>query len=685
MLRLTLRTLLAYLDDTLEPTQARQIGQKVAESDLAQATVERIKTVTRRRRLTAPAVETDNPTADPNTIAEYLDNVLPADQLAEVEQSALDDDVMLAELAASHQILTLVLGEPARVPPTARRRMYRLVRGPESLPYRRPTEAGVPVAGVAPSADADDAEDDVLGAVFGPRTALWFAGILVLVGLLGLAVWLAVPSPPPLPAQGYIRVAGPAPPDVSPAVKPIDKKPAGPDPDPKTVTPALPPDLGPAPVPPAKDGEPQMAPAPRVVAAPTPPPPAKEPDTERRLIAKADKPAEPLLYRKRDTARWERANAAEPRLQTADELLALPGFHPELLLDSGVRLVLWGNLPEFLNVAVAESRVTLHVPVAGLEADFTLRAGRVFVTAPTARGPTTVRVRLLEETWDVTLADATTEVAIDLVGEPAKGPMFDREFAEAPRAVAYFGVVRGQASLRTGFAPAANLAEGAKYKWDSKAGRPGPAPPDDADEAPPLVDRWKKRIPLTPEARPITDAVNEMQKRAAAGQGPFDVDLEATVKDTREPAPRRAVAAWMLAATDSRSALIDALEADVPAIRDAAAKAARHWVAGEPGREAAFAQALAMKAAWNDDARLQAVALLRGGVRPTGDAADRLFGLLKFDKLAVRELARMQLARFDPTGAKEVGYDAAATAERREAQSGQWQRSWKKREGKMKE
>ena len=172
MLRLTLRTLLAYLDDTLEPTQARQIGQKVAESDLAQATVERIKTVTRRRRLTAPAVETDNPTADPNTIAEYLDNVLPAEQLAEVEQSALDDDVMLAELAASHQILTLVLGEPARVPPTARRRMYRLVRGPESLPYRRPTEAGVPVAGVAPSADADDAEDDVLGAVFGPRKVL---------------------------------------------------------------------------------------------------------------------------------------------------------------------------------------------------------------------------------------------------------------------------------------------------------------------------------------------------------------------------------------------------------------------------------------------------------------------------------------------------------------------------------
>ena len=53
MLRLTLRTLLAYLDDTLAPAQAKDIGQKVAESEFAQETVERIKTVTRRRRLTA--------------------------------------------------------------------------------------------------------------------------------------------------------------------------------------------------------------------------------------------------------------------------------------------------------------------------------------------------------------------------------------------------------------------------------------------------------------------------------------------------------------------------------------------------------------------------------------------------------------------------------------------------------
>src|SRR6266545_5484894 len=45
MAQLTLRTLLAYIDDTLEPAMARQLGAKVAESDLAQELIEKIKRV----------------------------------------------------------------------------------------------------------------------------------------------------------------------------------------------------------------------------------------------------------------------------------------------------------------------------------------------------------------------------------------------------------------------------------------------------------------------------------------------------------------------------------------------------------------------------------------------------------------------------------------------------------------
>src|SRR5262245_59655193 len=136
-MRLTLRTLLAYLDDTLDPEQARAIGQKVAESPVAQELIDRIKKITRRRSLANPPVLGDSSRLDPNSVAEYLDSQLGADELSQVEQTCLEDDVYLAEVAACHQILTLMLSEPTRVPPTARQRMYRLVKGPESIHYRK--------------------------------------------------------------------------------------------------------------------------------------------------------------------------------------------------------------------------------------------------------------------------------------------------------------------------------------------------------------------------------------------------------------------------------------------------------------------------------------------------------------------------------------------------------------------
>src|SRR5262249_59570098 len=162
-MRLTLRTLLAYLDDTLEPSQAKLIGQKVAESEKAQELIERIKQVTRRRRLAVPPATGPGAKIDPNTVAEYLDNELTPEKLAEVEEVCLASDVHLAEIAACHQILTLVVGEPAKVPPTARQRMYGLIKGRESSPYRKARvaavgaeKAGGEVGSAGTAAEADE-------------------------------------------------------------------------------------------------------------------------------------------------------------------------------------------------------------------------------------------------------------------------------------------------------------------------------------------------------------------------------------------------------------------------------------------------------------------------------------------------------------------------------------------------
>ncbi|MCA9093799.1 MAG: hypothetical protein KDA68_09955 [Planctomycetaceae bacterium] len=125
-MRLTLRTLLAYLDDVLEPAQAKEIGQKIKESSVATDLVERIRDVMRRRRLNAPEANDTTPQGNANTVAEYLDNILTPDQVTQLERVCLESDVNLAEVAAAHQILSLVLGEPITVPTATKERMYAL-------------------------------------------------------------------------------------------------------------------------------------------------------------------------------------------------------------------------------------------------------------------------------------------------------------------------------------------------------------------------------------------------------------------------------------------------------------------------------------------------------------------------------------------------------------------------------
>ena len=131
-MRLTLRTLLAYVDDILEPSDAKEIGAKINESGFAASLMNRIHDVMRRRRLTAPDLEGPGSGLDPNIVAEYLDNVLPPEKVADVEKVCLESDVHLAEMAASHQILTAALGEPVQVTPESREHMYAL--GPVGRP-----------------------------------------------------------------------------------------------------------------------------------------------------------------------------------------------------------------------------------------------------------------------------------------------------------------------------------------------------------------------------------------------------------------------------------------------------------------------------------------------------------------------------------------------------------------------
>lgn len=162
-MRLTLRTLLAYLDDVLEPAQTREIGQKIRESPRAAALISRIREVIRRRRLGAPELSGPAQGLDPNLVAEYLDNVLSPEQVVEVERVCLESDLQLAEVAACHQILTLVLAETPEVAADRLERFYALgpVAPEDRLETKEPQVSVKAAPAPQPAAIAEASEEFV--------------------------------------------------------------------------------------------------------------------------------------------------------------------------------------------------------------------------------------------------------------------------------------------------------------------------------------------------------------------------------------------------------------------------------------------------------------------------------------------------------------------------------------------
>ncbi|MDG2381815.1 MAG: hypothetical protein P8N76_09080 [Pirellulaceae bacterium] len=156
-MRLTLRTLLAYLDDILDESDARELQQKIDESEMATQLVHRIRQIIGQTRLDSPALNADGIAGDANTVSEYLDNTLPPESVPEFERSCLDSDVQLGEVAACHQILTIVLGEPAEITPQLRKQIYQLTRNSsdehvESVATMEPTEMQA-IAGIVETVD----------------------------------------------------------------------------------------------------------------------------------------------------------------------------------------------------------------------------------------------------------------------------------------------------------------------------------------------------------------------------------------------------------------------------------------------------------------------------------------------------------------------------------------------------
>ena len=673
-MRLTLRTLLAYLDDTLEAAKSREIGQKLAESGEARELVDRIKRVVRKRSL-------GTPNTDATLVTAYLSDTLSPDSVGLFEQQCLESDAHLAEVAAVHQILTLLLCEQARVPPSANRRMYKLVSGRESSHDRKPGNT-IPVGGAR---DTDRAGDDIDDAAYllglsgytraeapGQYAVKGVIGVLLalLVVVAAILAWPKSDAPAELAQTRPAAVetpltpaAGPEPaaPTQDAAATPAAEKPAEPLPE-KPTEPA-PADQPPAekPEPPAEKAE--LAPGKvetsaidKIAASP-----------ERTPLGMLTPKPNAVVVSVTPTNTLARIGGDKAVVYGTESLMALPGYKAAVALDSGVTIDLWGNLPVFFPtpLPLLESRVTPFAPPAGLVADLRLDSGRVYLVSnkPVAQ---TLRLRVGNRVWDVKFADKGARLAAEVAHSlaPAGEP-------EPTRARGGLYMVSGLATL-TPVEPAGPpqlLDAGASIHFDSRSAEATAVPADPKNGAAAYWGEFvtpgdRKRAELTILA--LNDFATKLVDPSRVRET-FYGGLPTAGQPSPQAEAAAQVALFALAAVNDVPKLAAALvDSERPLVRATAAEGLRAAAADEPGALKTFADTLTATGTTPAQAE-EAVKLLRGippDQQGSAAAAAKVVEQLRSDSLAVRELAygllRGAIEPQSPEARALYGYDPGA-------------------------
>lgn len=663
-MRLTLRTLLAYLDDTLEPAQAKIIGQKVAESEVARELIERIKQVTRRRRLAAPPATGPGSKLDTNSVAEYIDNVLPDGEITEVEETFLNSDVHLAEVASCHQILTLFLGQPTEVPPTARQRMVGLVKGRESV-VRRPARRYEPdELGAANLPDEAD-EALLLGMPSYLRKNTWarrlipVAAVLGLVVLLLVAIWQIVPrgnSPlvggsKPGTRDNSVAVAGPE--GIPAPTRPAGTQPAKePEKEPDKKTP---------------EKEPEKQPI-HDVSTP------EKPSKERREVGKfvaSEVPAPSVLVQHAPAGKpkdqWVRLKP-DADIVTTDTLVSLPGFRSEVKLNNNVSLTLWGNLSEILPLPVLESSAVLYVPADGFDLDCTLNQGLIVIANKKPVGKARARLRFQEEVWEITLDDGGA-IALALYGEyTGRIPFKSDGSGEAPLMVLDAFGLQGDVEVKVNSYQSFALPVAAFFRWDNTGPRnrsPRPLAPD--------AIRWytDKTAPDTPQFKAVVTALKDLSKRLT-DKAPV-LALAETIKDAK--GATLALAVFSLAAVDDTAGMVAALgDKEHLDVRWFAGQTVRHWIGIGLENDMRFYKAL--QKTYSIPQSEAIMRMLHGFSKDDWakvDTYEWLVEKLESKEVAIRELAFAQLWSHVPEAAK-IPYRPGDPEDVRQAGFDKWKK-----------
>jgi hypothetical protein len=539
-------------------------------------------------------------------VAEYLDNTVTPEQAAEVEQICLSSDVHLAEAAACHQILTLILGEPVKPPASASQRMYGLVKGPGAIPFRKPS-GGKAKSAAEPYSESREIDETLrLGLPALGRQGGWRNPLILIGGgflaaiVLVVAIFQIVNLPGPKDTQ-------PGPDGLAQADKnKTDKTQAAKDSDKdkensKTVTDKKGGDDTTSTdqkdsgkdkkVDDKKDSDAKVEVAPAAQAAFGPPNPRQAP------IGHYVPEAKEILLQAVPDAKlgWKRLTAKQSEVHSARPLVSLPGSRSVVETNRGVRVTLWGNMmPEFIAGVPAffESRAELYAHDV-LDLDLLLNRGRVVLTSAREK-PVHVRLRfenplvpsdkelvLRQEFFDITLQNKGASFLIDLWSfYPSTEPFYkDPKHPNriGPTANMVCMVLDGTVLLKTGdvtYTMAAPPGPGLML-WNSLTGPKGPSPlPKRLDE---VLDNPPLAAGMDPKVRKDMVKACEFLSTQLTNTN-VDVGLAQSLY-APDPSIRRLVVRSLAAIADLPS-LLEALGQDKFAdVRQTAVDALRNWIA----------------------------------------------------------------------------------------------------------
>ena len=426
-MRLTLRTLLAWLDHVLPTGEQDELAAKVAASGPAQQLVARIRQVVERPTIPAPRADGRGLGADPNSVAEYLDNCLVPERLESFERICIESDMHLAEVAACHEMLATLAHTPGVATPLDSAGRQRLLEamGHHSTTVFADLERREAVSNARAVRSAIEAAPGPAAVPARRRAsrAAWAAALAAVALLLALGVFLiealgrsrgrrgdagavadiavAVDVPRAAPAIEQLPSAAPAEPATEPPAPPVEPAP------PEASAPATEPVSAAAPRP-----EAPLPPVAAAVPAAVEPPPSLPRVPQGDALAIAAPPA-----------------AAETPLE--------PGF-PSPAVDPGP--------PDRAALGVVESTglVMRRTVVQGQTVWTALERGAVLgpredlIASFGCRPEVTVggiTIRLLPATRAIVTADAG--------GEPRLEVVFGRALVRAGRSDARVGVVAG--------------------------------------------------------------------------------------------------------------------------------------------------------------------------------------------------------------------------------------------------